>query len=142
MQDSILTEILDWSKDRPGWQRDALRRLFTSGQFTPADLDELVTLCKAARGLSEPQEPKVLAKVHLGIKGGGTDPVTLASVTHNRGVNALASDQTITFGTNLTVIYGPNAAGKSGYTRILKLACRSRFNLVSKHRRCVQSDNR
>src|SRR5207245_9012 len=66
-------------------------------------------------------------KEHLAIKGEGIDPVTLVSVTHNRGVNALASDQTITFGTNLTVIYGPNAAGKSGYTRILKLACRSRF---------------
>src|SRR5207245_5511131 len=66
-------------------------------------------------------------KEHLAIKGEGIDPVTLVSVTHNRGVNALASDQTITFGTNLTVIYGPNAAGKSGYTRILKVACRSRF---------------
>src|SRR5207249_8442659 len=55
------------------------------------------------------------------------DPVTLVSVTHNRGVNALAPDQTITFGENLTVVFGLNAAGKSGYTRILKRACRSRF---------------
>jgi len=30
------------------------------------------------------------------------------------------------FGPKLTVVYGTNAAGKSGYTRILKRACRSR----------------
>jgi len=127
MQDSILGEILEWSLERPAWQRDALRRLFTMGQIGPSDLDELVALCKAARGLIKPQAPRVLAKEHLAIKGRGADPVTLLSVTHNRGVNALAPDQTITFGRNLTVIYGPNAAGKSGYTRILKRACRSRF---------------
>src|SRR5437016_3443992 len=111
MQDSILAEILEWSQE----------------QITSADLDELVILCKAHRGLSKPQTPHVLEKEHLAIKGRGADPVTLVSVTHNRGVNALAPDQTITFGTNLTVIYGPNAAGKSGYIRILKRACRSRF---------------
>lgn len=124
---SIPTEILEWSLKQPGWQRDGLRRLFTTGQITPTDLDELVTLCRAARGLSKAQTPNVLSTGHLGTKGQGGDAVTLISVTHNRGVNALAPDQTLTFGPNLTVVYGSNAAGKSGYTRILKRACRSRF---------------
>ncbi len=44
----------------------------------------------------------------------------------HRGVNALAEDQTLKFGPNLTVIYGDNAAGKAGYIRILKSACRAR----------------
>ena len=30
------------------------------------------------------------------------------------------------FGPNLTVVYGDNAAGKTGYIRILKSACRGR----------------
>ena len=41
-------------------------------------------------------------------------------------MNALAEDQTLSFGPNLTVVYGDNAAGKSGYIRILKSACRAR----------------
>ena len=32
----------------------------------------------------------------------------------------------MTFGPSLTVVYGQNASGKSGYTRILKRACRAR----------------
>jgi hypothetical protein len=52
--------------------------------------------------------------------------VSITSVTHHHGVNALAAEQTVAFGQNLTIVYGQNAAGKSGYTRILKRACRSR----------------
>jgi hypothetical protein len=129
MTGNILDEILAWSTERPAWQRDALRRLFTVGTLTPSDLDELATLCKAGHGLAPPRAPDMLAKSHLAIPGGGadTEPVTLASVTHHRGVNALAAEQTVAFGPNLTIVFGQNAAGKSGYTRILKRACRSRF---------------
>jgi hypothetical protein len=41
-------------------------------------------------------------------------------------VNALAEDQVLRFGPYLTVVYGDNAAGKTGYIRILKSACRAR----------------
>jgi hypothetical protein len=111
MPSSLLGEILKWSEDRPGWQRDALRRLFTTGQITPADFEDLVALCKAARGLTDPRVPLVLAYDHLAVKDRGTDPVALLSMTHHCGVNALAPEQTVTFGTNLTIVYGPNTAG-------------------------------
>ena len=71
---------------------------------------------------------KPLAVQHLPISGpaiGAT--ISVVSLTHHSGVNALASEQTVSFGPNLTIVYGENAAGKSGYTRILKQACRSRF---------------
>jgi len=127
MQDGFLAELLAWSADRTGWQRDALRRLFTAGSLAAADLDDLFDLCKAKHGLSEARAPQVLAEEHLPIKEGGVAPVSLVSVTHHCGVNALAPEQTVAFGPHLTIVYGQNAAGKSGYTRILKRACRSRF---------------
>ncbi len=46
--------------------------------------------------------------------------VTLLSLTHIEGVNALKQDEPINFHPKLTVIYGRNGAGKSGYIRILK----------------------
>ena len=44
---SIFADILKWSEQRPPWQRDALRRLFTSGDLTATDFDELTETCKA-----------------------------------------------------------------------------------------------
>jgi hypothetical protein len=52
---NVLNEILQWSQDRSAWQRDALRRLVTSEKTTQEDLLELVNLCKAAHGLTEPK---------------------------------------------------------------------------------------
>jgi hypothetical protein len=127
MGSDVLAEILEWSLKQPAWQRDALRRLFTTGALSAADLDDLVALCKAHHGLSKPQVPRVLETTHLAIKDSDAAPVSLISVTHHRGVNALAPEQTVAFGPNLTIVYGQNAAGKSGYTRILKRGCRSRF---------------
>jgi energy-coupling factor transporter ATP-binding protein EcfA2 len=44
-----------------------------------------------------------------------------------KNVNALAPGQPLSFAPNgLTVIYGDNASGKSGYVRILKKVCRAR----------------
>src|SRR3546814_624105 len=43
--------------------------------------------------------------------------VTLSDIT---GVNRLAKNQSITFGKNLTVIFGENGTGKTGYGRVLK----------------------
>ena len=60
--------------------------------------------------------------------GGAHPRVSLTSIFHHRGVNALAEGQTLSFGANLTVVYGDNAAGKTGYIRILKTACRARGN--------------
>lgn len=50
---SVLGEILEWSKDRPPWQRDALRRLVTGVEITDAVIDELKELCKLHHGLAK-----------------------------------------------------------------------------------------
>ncbi len=122
----IFTQLVEWSKDRPAWQRDALRRIVTQNNLVPKDLDELLKICKGAHGLADPQKSAPLEKAHVSITSQQTVPVFITGITHHAGVNALAPEQTIAFGSNLTIVYGENAAGKSGYTRILKRACRSR----------------
>ena len=122
----MLGEILAWSKDRPEWQRDAVRRLLLTGELGDEDIDALTEICKSAHGLAEDQEKTPLAKEHLPTNAAEAGQVTVQSIFHHHGVNALAKDQTLNFGPGLTVVYGDNAAGKSGYTRILKSACRAR----------------
>ncbi len=125
MAASVLAEILRWSGERPAWQQDALRRIFLSGALTGKDIADLVEIVKATHGLSDPRPAVPLDSSHVAA-GANAAPVRIVRVTHHEGVNALASEQTLSFGPALTVVYGNNAAGKSGYTRILKQACRSR----------------
>jgi energy-coupling factor transporter ATP-binding protein EcfA2 len=123
---NVLAEILEWSKDRNAWQRDALRRLVVTGDLSDDDILELASICKSAHGLAEQQAVAPLAEEHVPSETVGAMPVSLVSIFHHRGVNALADDQTLKFSPNLTVVYGDNAAGKTGYIRILKSACRAR----------------
>lgn len=122
----VLKEILKWSSERPPWQRDALRRLVNQGELNDSDISQLMEYCKARHGLASKATPEPLDAQHLPQSGEDSTPVSLSSLTHHTGVNALASNQKIEFGPALTVVYGANAAGKSGYTRILKRACRAR----------------
>ena len=123
---NMYDEVLHWSADRPSWQRDALRRLVQAGELSEPDLAELIQLCKTPHGLADAGSACPLAKEHLPAAGKRNEAVKLTSVFHDRGVNALAEGQTLRFGPCLTVVYGDNGAGKTGYTRILKNACRAR----------------
>jgi energy-coupling factor transporter ATP-binding protein EcfA2 len=123
---NVLQEILDWSQDRPVWQRDALRRLITSGDLSDSDIVDLTNICKGTKGLLDQQVSTPLAKEHVPDRTTNATPVSLVSIFHHRGVNALAENQTLKLSAKLTVVYGDNGAGKTGYIRILKEACRAR----------------
>lgn len=47
---TVFEAILEWSKSRPEWQRDALRRIVTGGTPNPDDIVELVSLCRKGQG--------------------------------------------------------------------------------------------
>lgn len=123
---NVLKDILEWSQNRPAWQRDALRRLVLAGELSEEDISNLSEICKSKHGLAEPRKATPLAAEHIPDHGAGPGQVTLQSIFHHRGVNALAEGQTLKFDPALTVVYGDNAAGKTGYIRILKSACRAR----------------
>ena len=123
---NILQEILAWSGRRPAWQRDALRRLISKGELDSNDIEELAQISRHTHGLADSSTCIPLTVNDIPPVQVDSSEVRLLSITHNAGVNALAAGQTISFGEGLTVVYGATAAGKSGYTRILKKLCRAR----------------
>ena len=127
-QPTVLEAILQWSVDRPNWQRDALRRIVEKGKLDNTDIAELAALCIAEHGLSKSAVTALpLERKHLPANPGSSDSVTLTEIRDITGVNHLASGQNLTFSTTgLTVVYGDNGSGKSGYARILKRICRTR----------------
>ena len=135
MANSILDQILTWADNRPEWQRDALRRLFQQGSFSHIDLQELTQICRRGAGLDVAESTptaKPLDGSALSGNSNGISTVALAAVAEIKNINALAPDQKLSFAdTGMTVIYGDNGAGKSGYARILKHACRARGNAAT-----------
>lgn len=125
---TVLEAILDWSVDRPLWQRDALRRIVTGGTLDEASLSELLFLCKKEHGADGiTLTASALEAGHLPATPTGGESIALASLGEIDGVNQLAAGQTLPFEpTGLTIVYGPNGSGKSGYSRVLKRACRAR----------------
>jgi len=127
-QKTVLETILGWSQERPAWQRDALRRIVGKGKLDDNDIAELVSLCKQGRGGGATGiKASPFEKAHLPANPGAGASIALLAIKEVDGANILAPSQTMSFAsTGLTVIYGDNGAGKSGYARILKRACRAR----------------
>ena len=127
---SLLTDILTWATaSLTLWQRDALRRLFQKQELDQQDFDDLYAMLKSAHGLPDPQNRQAvpLAQEHLPAKGASASTLILRAIRDLENVNRIAPGQKLEFATNgLTVIYGGNASGKSGYSRVLKRACRAR----------------
>jgi hypothetical protein len=124
----IIQSIATWAAQQPAWIDHAVRRLVAGG-LTPQDLQELSALAKAEHGLPDSLgrvavrlDPKTLpAAAQDGVK------VSLTALRSPQNLNAIDINQALTFqGDSLTIVYGHNGAGKSGYARVLKKACRAR----------------
>ena len=122
---SVYRDLLDWSASLPRWQQELLRRLLHQETLSPDDLDEL----SAAAVAETEQQTSLYAAVSvsdLPSIAAREEPNTLVAIQNLRNVNVLREDQSLTFGPQLTVVYGDNASGKSGYGRVLKKVYRAR----------------
>lgn len=128
---ALIDEILKWSEEKLSlWQRDAARRLFQQGSgLAVDDYAELYALLKAAHGLPNSLEltPEPLKATHLPPTLQVGEKVVLKAIRDLVHVNRIAPGQKLDFApTGMTVIYGGNGSGKSGYVRVMKRACRAR----------------
>jgi len=127
---SLLQEILAWSTTLPSWQQDANRRLFQKeGKLVDQDYHELYSLMKSELGLSSSTDTTAvpLAPEHIPVSINPDMPVILKSMGPLKNVNKIQPNQKLEFLPNgMTVVFGGNGSGKSGYARVLKKACRAR----------------
>jgi len=126
---SIFQEILKWSEGLPAWQSDAIARLFAKEALSEADLDDLFALMKAEHGIPDPQcrTANKLNAEQIPAPAAPNTHIRLMALKNLRHVNRIADNQRLVFNPNgVTVIYGDNGSGKSGYSRVLKRACRAR----------------
>ncbi len=126
---TILQEIHAWSKGLAAWQQDAIARLYADRVLSAADLDDLYALAKAEAGIPDP-EGRVVKKLEDAQVAPVANParvVLLSAIKDLANVNALANGARLPIAREgVTVIYGENGVGKSGYSRVFKKACRAR----------------
>lgn len=129
-----IDDVLEWSNKLSPWKQDALRRLATSNDLTEADASELLAMVKSASGFKlSVAAPKAVpfTKAHFG--GGKHQPIILKGIANVQNVNRLTANASLTFCPKaLTIVYGRNGSGKSGFVRILRTACRTRVENPAK----------
>jgi energy-coupling factor transporter ATP-binding protein EcfA2 len=112
---SLEEEIVTWAAGRPTWQRRALHQIAT-GDAGPS---AATIAAKLAVGTDPSGEPLMVADLPGG--GGSGVCVRLRFVKPLAHVNALLDGQCLSLSaTGITVVYGDNASGKSGFARMLK----------------------
>ena len=123
-------EVLRLSLSRDPWQQDLIRRLHSLPDYNQDDFQETLTMLKAHVGLVPSDEapvPEPLSVNNIPFIAPDPPQVLLNSLENLCHVNRLAENETLRFGTDgITVIYGDNGSGKSGYCRVLKKTCRVR----------------
>ena len=128
---SVFKTIIQWACSRPMWQREALRRLLEKGDLEDRDYLEFTGMCKAENGFTDLRPPVPIPRPFndsdIQVQMDNVANVCLIEIKDVQNVNALMPGQSIPFNEiGLTVIYGDNASGKSGYARVLKQVCRAR----------------
>ena len=120
--------LVQWANEQEAWIRILVKAVLArQGQVEDDVVDEAFETLLLVHGLGEGSASvnvPLLAE-HASATIGAT-PMTLDRLTDVVGVNALASDQTIEFDSHLTVLFGQNGSGKTGYARIIKRAAGAR----------------
>jgi hypothetical protein len=131
---SIQQEILQFAAALPVWEQDLVRRLATQASLIDTELDEIQAMLYAEHKvpLAAPAlSPVPISKADLPAAELALPKTTILLLKDVAHTNRLANDQILPFGVEgLTIIYGDNGSGKTGYGRLLKALCRARRDRI------------
>ena len=118
-------ELINWASKLHFWVSDAIKTYYENGEFTEKDIERFADTCLLER---DGKAKKVKLEGLNLLQHGQRENWSICSINNVEGVNALKSGQSLVFGEEgLTVVYGDNGAGKSGYIRVLKQISNARY---------------
>lgn len=118
---SIQNDLQEWLDRRPRWWTYPLQSLLSSNSITDENISSYAELALLeARG-------ELIAPLNIDFRKISSDDdaakVSIEAISDFKNVNALSPNRVLTFNSEgITVIYGENGSGKSGYVRALKVA--------------------
>ncbi|MDD2623936.1 MAG: ATP-binding protein, partial [Candidatus Riflebacteria bacterium] len=113
----IVDFLWDWAGNND-WAKLLVQKVVSNeNNLTPEDREEVFKYFLQSIGLEKDLPSLTFAKPTYSPE---SKTIVLSTLSEVTGVNKLAKEQTIQFAPNLTVVYGENGTGKTGYGRILK----------------------
>lgn len=126
----LLDEIIGWAEGLRPWQQEAMRRIFAQAELTQDDMDTILRMVLE-------QEDENVSKVAVqsftldDVPGTGSGAnVRIVGISGLDQVNGFPSGRAIDLQSEgMTIFFGHNGAGKSGYARVFKNACKARHRV-------------
>jgi len=124
---SLQSEVQNFLDNLPQWSKFLCSKILSSQDVSDEYIDEAFEIFMESEKLSPlkdrlPIELNYSSATNTSFKAN----LLLSKIQKIEGVNALSENQTLEFGPNITVFFGANGSGKSGYIRLLKKAFFSR----------------
>lgn len=113
--------LVDWANSQDGWVRLVVSEvLATRSAPSDAAISAVKEAFYAEKGLTGTKATPTPALGTGGFASDTPSQLALESLSRCTNVNKLSPEQDIQFGRKLTVLFGENASGKTGYVRVLK----------------------
>jgi len=121
-------EVLSsWANESDEWVRFLVGIVLSTGRpATKDDIDHAYGLFREEKALDGRSHPAVPPLAHGEREEDAEKTLVITSISDVRGVNALATGPTIDPHEGLTILFGENGTGKTGYSRIFKALADSR----------------
>jgi len=118
---TVMAKIVEWGKELPYWEQVALDQIISGEEFTEDNYQTLLQLLLEDEGLAEKSCARSVPHFYQRTSAPVTEgcKTRLKKIANLKNINALAENQELTFNPVLTVVYGENGSGKSGYARVL-----------------------
>lgn len=123
----VIDEFEAWLGERSRWLQTAAKNLIeTKKPPTEEQITELARLCMIESKKVEDPGFGTVSPGSLALAA-SRPAIRIEGITEVHGLNAIKPGAALPLGQcNITVFYGQNGSGKSGYARLLKQACGSR----------------
>jgi energy-coupling factor transporter ATP-binding protein EcfA2 len=119
--ETLETEVKKFADGLPYWAKFVCSEILLGNELTEDKYDSAFSYLLEELDLKEKSErPELSISYNPKASDDFKANIIFKSLSNVEGVNALAENQSIELTENLTIIYGSNGAGKSGYVRLLK----------------------
>jgi energy-coupling factor transporter ATP-binding protein EcfA2 len=120
-------QLADWANSKDEWARRIVRLVLASGKsLSDTDITNAYRLFLEEKRI-EPrtiaEEPTIASAATVAER---EEPLRLTRLSDVVGVNAIVPGSVVEFNEGITILFGENGTGKTGYARVLKRLANSR----------------